>query len=243
MRHASTFTGIGGFDLAAEMNGWVNVFQVERDPWCNKVLTKNFPNVKRYGDIKQFDGRPYFGTIDVLSGGFPCQPFSHSGKREGTDDDRYLWPEMLRVIREIKPKYVLGENVYGLIDWSDGLVFEQIQIDLENEGYEVQAIILPACGIEAPHRRYRVWFIAYSCSFVRPLPVFEWRQIKTSNFNFDRTCEGGITANAHSKRIQGWTSSRNIETQGEKSNEQPGRFSGIQLLARIPYSIPCTWKR
>lgn len=162
MRHGSLFSGIGGFDLAAEWMGWENVFQVEKDGFCQKVLAKNFPNTARYGDIKEFDGTKYAGRVDVLSGGFPCQPFSSAGKRKGTDDDRYLWPEMLRVIREVQPAYIVGENVYGLVNWSGGLVFEQVCSDLENEGYQVQPVILPACAVDAPHRRDRVWFVAYS---------------------------------------------------------------------------------
>src|SRR5688572_3315658 len=100
MRHASIFTGIGGFDLAAQWMGWTNVFQCEKDEWCNKVLTKNFPGVKKYRDIKDFNAKPYYGSVDVISGGFPCQPFSTAGKRKGEEDDRFLWEEMLRIIRE-----------------------------------------------------------------------------------------------------------------------------------------------
>jgi len=161
MRHGSLFSGIGGFDLAAEWMGWENVFQVEKDSFCQKVLVKNFPTTKRYGDIKEFDGTQYRGAIDILTGGFPCQPFSTSGKRKGTEDSRYLWPEMLRIIGEIRPTYIVGENVHGLVNWSKGLVLEQVQADLEVQGYEVGSVIIPACGIGAPHGRERVWFIAY----------------------------------------------------------------------------------
>lgn len=160
MRHLSLFSGIGGFDLAAEWMGWENVAQVEKDIFCLKILEKNFPNTKRYEDIKQFNGADYAGRVDIVTGGFPCQPFSQAGTRRGTDDDRYLWPEMLRVIREIKPTWVIAENVYGLLTIQQGVVFEQVCADLEREGYEVQPIIIPACGLNAPHRRYRVWFIA-----------------------------------------------------------------------------------
>lgn len=162
MTHASLFSGIGGFDLAAQWMGWENVFQVEIDDFCQKVLAKNFPNVTRYGDIKQFDGTKYRGAIDILSGGFPCQPFSTAGSRKGTQDDRYLWPEMLRVIAEIHPSYIVGENVGGLVNWSNGLVFDEVQTSLEAQVYEVQSFILPACAVQAPHRRDRVWIIAHS---------------------------------------------------------------------------------
>src|ERR1043165_5795152 len=146
MRHASLFSGIGGFDLAAQWMGWENVFQVEKDAFCHKVLEKNFPHTKRYGDIKEFDGTTYRGTIDILTGGFPCQPFSIAGKRLGTDDPRHLWPQMLRVIHEVRPTYVVGENVFGIINWSNGMVFEMVCADLEAKGYEVTSFILPAAG-------------------------------------------------------------------------------------------------
>lgn len=164
MTHASLFTGIGGFDLAAEWMGWENVFQCEIDQFCQKLLYKNFPNTVKYGDIKEFDGSGYSGTIDVLSGGFPCQPYSSAGKRKGKDDERHLWPEMLRVIREVSPRWVVGENVRGLINWNGGLVFDEVQADPEAAGYEVLPFLLPAAGINAPHRRDRIWFIAHSTS-------------------------------------------------------------------------------
>jgi len=160
MTHGSLFSGIGGFDLAAEWMGWENVFHCEYDPFCQKVLNHHFPNSKLYEDIKTFDASDYFGRIDLLSGGFPCQPFSAAGLRKGTEDDRHLWPQMLRIIREVSPRYVVGENVRGLINWSGGLVFEQVCADLENEGYEVTPYLLPAAGKNAPHRRDRIWFVA-----------------------------------------------------------------------------------
>ena len=166
MNHASLFSGIGGFDLAAQWMGWENVFHCEFDPFCQKVLAHHFPNSKLYKDVRTFDATQYRGRIDVLSGGFPCQPFSVAGLRKGTDDERHLWPEMLRIIREIQPRYVLGENVRGILNWSDGLVFEQVCTDLENAGYEVTPYILPACGVQnAPHRRDRIWFVAHAHHF------------------------------------------------------------------------------
>ena len=163
MKHGSLFSGIGGFDLAAEWMGWENVFQVEWDDYCQKVLAKNFPNVKRYGDIKEFKGEA--GSVDILTGGFPCQPFSHAGKRKGESDDRYLWPEYLRVIREIKPTYIVGENVAGLVSMEDGKTLEGIFTDLEGEGYTIESFIIPACSVGAWHRRDRIWIIAYLHDF------------------------------------------------------------------------------
>lgn len=156
------FAGIGGFGLAGHWAGIETVCQVEIDPFCQKVLQKNFPNAKRYADVKKFDGKPWRGTVDIISGGFPCQPYSNAGKRLGKEDERHLWPEMLRVIREVRPRWIVGENVFGLINWSEGLVFNEVQSDLESEGYEVWAFVLPAAAVNAPHRRDRVWFVAYA---------------------------------------------------------------------------------
>lgn len=161
MTHASLFSGIGGFDLAAEWAGWTNAFNCEIDPFCRKVLKYHFPDAEQYEDIRTTDFAVWRDCIDVLTGGFPCQPFSLAGKRKGTEDDRYLWPEMLRVIRTVRPRWVVGENVFGIINWSEGMVFDKVCSDLEAAGYEVQPYIIPACGVGAPHRRDRCWFVAY----------------------------------------------------------------------------------
>lgn len=159
MRHGSLFSGIGGFDLAAEWMGWENVFACEIDEWNRNILKQNHPNTEIHGDIKQFDGTQYTGRIDVLSGGFPCQPFSLAGKREGKDDARYLWPEMLRVIREVGPAYVVGENVGG--SW---FMVDEICSDLERLGYTAEPVSIEAAGVGADHKRERFWFMAYSHS-------------------------------------------------------------------------------
>lgn len=171
MLHASLFSGIGGFDLAAEWAGWSNAFTCEIDGFCRKVLKYHFPKSIHYEDIRTTDFTEWKNCIDVLSGGFPCQPFSAAGKRKGTADDRYLWPEMLRVIRQIVPKWVVGENVGGLITWQGGLVLETVCSDLESAGYEVQPFVIPACAVGAPHRRDRVWIIAHAESVESDRPV------------------------------------------------------------------------
>jgi DNA (cytosine-5)-methyltransferase 1 len=162
MNHGSLFSGIGGFDLAAEWMGWNNTFHCEWMPFPRKVLSHYFPNSISYEDITKTDFSIHRGTIDILTGGFPCQPYSSAGKRLGKEDERHLWPHMLRVISEIKPTYVVGENVRGLTNWNGGVVFEEVCTDLEAQGYTVQPILLPACAVGAPHRRDRVWFVAYS---------------------------------------------------------------------------------
>jgi DNA (cytosine-5)-methyltransferase 1 len=165
MIHASLFSGIGGFDLAAEWMNWQNVFHCEWNPFCQKVLKHHFPNSIPYHDITKTDFTIHRGSIDVLTGGFPCQPYSQAGKRLGKEDERHLWPEMLRAVREIQPSWVVGENVRGLVNWDGGLVFDEVQADLEAEGYEVWPFLLPAAGVDAPHERYRIWFVALNAKF------------------------------------------------------------------------------
>jgi len=160
MKHGSLFSGIGGFDLAAEWMGWENVFHCEWNPFGQKVLKHYWPNAESFEDITKTDFTKYANKIDILTGGFPCQPYSMAGKRKGKEDERHLWPEMLRAIREIKPKYIVGENVFGLLSWNGGLVFDEVHSDLEFEGYEVQAVVIPAAAVNAPHGRDRVWFVA-----------------------------------------------------------------------------------
>lgn len=184
--HASLFSGFGAADLAAEWMGWDNAFWCEIDNFPRTVLSYWFPKSKGYGNIKETDFKFWRGKIDVLTGGFPCQPFSVAGQRKGQEDDRYLWPEMLRAIREIRPTWVIGENVGGIISMvqpgsevtvesqaslfeasdketllEQEYVVETVCRDLEQEGYSIQPIVIPACAVEAPHRRDRIFFIAY----------------------------------------------------------------------------------
>lgn len=172
--------------------GWENLFHCEINEWCQKVLRFHFPKSIQYEDITRTDFTPWRGKVDVLTGGFPCQPFSTAGKRRGAEDDRYLWPEMLRAIREIRPAWVIGENVAGILSMvqpgsevtvesqaslfekadketilEQEYVIETVCRDLEREGYSVQPILIPACGVGAPHKRDRVWFIASDRSDAR----------------------------------------------------------------------------
>lgn len=197
MFHASLFSGIGGFDLAAERAGWANVFNCEIDQFCQKVLKYHFPNAIQYKDIKSTDFTDWRGKVDIITGGFPCQPFSMAGKRRGTDDDRHLWPEMLRAIREIRPTWIVGENVYGFTNWSGGLVFNQVLSDLENEGYEVQPFIIPACAVNAPHRRDRVWIVAHATNADRHRQEKHSTKTREQTFNgIGGLCQNGDAADA-----------------------------------------------
>lgn len=161
MKHLGLFEGIGGFSLAARWIGWETVAWVEKDEHCQKVLKKNFPNTKGHADIFEFSGTEYKGRVDIITGGFPCQPFSHAGERNGSDDERYLWPEMLRVVTEIQPRWIVAENVYGLLTIDNGFTVESICSDLESAGYE-RPIILDAAsdafGLSTMERH--IWIIS-----------------------------------------------------------------------------------
>ena len=160
MTHGSLFSGIGGFDLAAQWMGWENVFHCEWNPFGQRVLKHYWPNADSHHDITKTNFEQYANRIDILTGGFPCQPYSAVGKRKGKEDERHLWPEMLRTIREVVPRYVVGENVLGLTNWNGGIVFDEVHSDLELAGYEVAAVVIPAAAVNAPHGRDRVWFVA-----------------------------------------------------------------------------------
>lgn len=185
MTHASLFSGIGAAELAAVWMGWTNLFHCEVDGFCNKILDYWFNDSIAYGDIRKTDFRPWRGKVDVLSGGFPCQPFSFAGRRKGTEDDRYLFPEMLRAVSEIRPTWVVGENVAGLITMvhpgseakvaAEGDMFGESHLYRKNQHYvlydiirslecveyEVQPFVIPACAVGAPHRRDRIWIVAH----------------------------------------------------------------------------------
>ncbi len=165
---------MGGFQLAAEWVGWENVMSCEIKEFCNKVTKYYWPNCFQHGDIKTTDFTIWRGKIDILTGGFPCQPYSYAGSRKGKDDDRHLWPEYLRAIREIQPPWVVGENVRGIVNWNGGMVFTEVQTDLEAEGYKVTPFLLPACGIDADHIRERVWFLGHSRSM-------GWQNVQSNN--------------------------------------------------------------
>lgn len=157
MKFGSLFSGIGGFDIGLERAGMECAWQVELDDYATKVLEKHWPNVKRYRDIREV-GKQNLEAVDLICGGFPCQPFSVAGQQKGKEDNRYLWPDMLRVVSEVRPAWFIGENVAGIVN----LALDQVLFDLEAEGYETKSFIIPACAVDAPHRRDRVWIVGYS---------------------------------------------------------------------------------
>jgi len=226
MKHGSLFSGIGGFDLASEWMGWENVFHCEWNPFGQKVLNYYWPNAITYHDITKTDFTIHRGRIDIITGGFPCQPYSSAGKRLGKEDERHLWPEMLRAIREIQPTWIVGENVRGLTNWNGGLVFDEVQSDLEAQGYEVTPFLLPAASVNAPHRRDRIWFVAYSES-------------ARTRKNFggiwglsDRYCKGVQNAtNSKPKGLQGYRNPREVSSEegtlGGKRSQSPIDFASV----------------
>ena len=183
LTHLSLFSGIGGLDLAAEMAGFKTVGQCEWADYQTKVLEKHWPDVPRWRDIRTLTKDSFYEktglrTVDIISGGFPCQPFSLAGYRRGKEDDRFLWPEMLRVIRELNPTWVLGENVPGIVN----LALDEVLTNLEEAGYSCQAFIIPACGVDAPHKRERCAILAYSSK--------QWWNVRRNRSNQDSQSNG-----------------------------------------------------
>jgi DNA (cytosine-5)-methyltransferase 1 len=205
MRHGSLFSGIGGFDLAAQWLGWENVFHCEWNPFGQRVLKHYWPNADSHHDITKTNFTQYANRIDILTGGFPCQPYSSAGKRKGKEDERHLWPEMLRTIREVAPRYVVGENVLGLTNWDGGTVFDEVHSDLELAGYEVTAVVIPAAAVNAPHGRDRVWFVARR---VVADAMRERSEIRTQSakvqWDVVATNSSGVATDASGERQEGW---------------------------------------
>lgn len=230
MTHASLFSGVGGAELAAAWMGWTNLFHCEINPFGCKVLEYWFPESKIYDDITKTDFTSWRGKVDVLTGGFPCQPFSLAGRRKGAEDNRYLWPEMLRAIREIQPTWVVGENVAGLVTMvqpgetvdmgrTDSLFDEshlyrtsqQFTIDaiiqsLEDIGYAVQTFVIPAVAVGAPHRRDRVWIVAHRTDARSENQSKRSEQPDTVGLAAD-TIDTGVRAPQHGSEREGQTQS------------------------------------
>mgnify|MGYP003113746803 CR=1 FL=1 len=245
MRLLDLFSGIGGFSYAAEklVGGYETVAFCEQDEFCQQVLRKHWKDVPIYDDVRTIDATR-LGTIDIVAGGFPCQAVSQAGLQKATEDDRWLWDEMLRIIQDCKPKWIIGENVVGLININQGILFEQVQTDLEKEGYSVQSVVIPAASKNAPHRRDRVWIIAHSninsqsnesvnekwlgdvsnTNKWQSRSGDESKSDETQQFKFstDNTSKRGIVAHSTSERE--WKKNRNLE-KGSKRMEEKGSES------------------
>lgn len=222
LTHLSLFSGIGGLDIAAEMAGIKTVGQCEWADFQTKILEKHWPDVPRWRDIRTLTAEDFYErtglrTVDIVSGGFPCQPFSVAGKRSGKDDDRYLWPEMLRVIRELRPAWVIGENVPGIVN----LALDTVLSDLENEGYSAQPFIIPACGVDAPHKRERVCIVAYSVN------------------RGGIVCRNRELSNADADEREGNDNGRGTEepVTGERWQDEPGTSGMVDGLSESVYTV------
>lgn len=201
LTHLSLFSGIGGLDLAAESAGFRTVGQCEWADYPRAVLEKHWPGLPRWKDIRTLTGKDFYErtglrTVTVLSGGFPCQPFSTAGKRRGKEDDRYLWPEMLRVIQEIRPRWVVGENVAGIVS----MALDTVLSDLEGIGYTCQAVIIPACAVDAPHRRDRCAILAHANDAPAPRQREHGGQVHSQSEAERSGLCGGHMADSQSER-------------------------------------------
>lgn len=234
----SLFAGIGGFDLGLERAGMSCKWQVEIDPFCQRVLAKHWPNVKRHSDVKDC-GSHNLEPVDVICGGFPCQPHSVAGQRKGADDDRDLWPEYRRIIDAIRPEYIIGENVTGIIS----TILDQVLSDLDDLGYTSETFVIPACAFNAPHRRDRVWVVAYSQSVAVGTVL---RAGKPTQQRRGRSGDGRsahVIPNTEKPGLEGPDATRDTRSGGRASKHRSG---GRQAdwwavepgMGRMAYGVP-----
>ena len=222
MRVLSLFSGGGLGDYGLDLAGMEIVGQVEIDDYCQKILKLRWPDVPKWTDIKNVTGKEVLkqiGTVDLISGGFPCQPFSVAGKRKGKNDNRNLWPEMFRIIKEIKPRYIFAENVRGIVN----SYLDTVLTDLENQGYSCSAFLIPASAVGAPHRRERLWIVAYTAS------KQSWRlRITELQSDFGTSCK---VADAEESSRNGKTSGKQQgKVRGRSIQSNPIRNPAIQRL-------------
>ena len=266
MTHASLFSGIGGAELAARWVGWKNVFHCEINPFGRRVIEYHFPDSKSYEDVTTTDFSEYRGRIDVLTAGFPCQPFSVAGQRKGAEDNRYLWPEVVRVIREVRPTWVVGENVAGILTMvqpgeetemggqtnifgeidrkrvllRQEYVVETICRDLEREGYSIQPFIIPACAVGAPHRRDRMWFVANrdSVRFGRRQNKQESISWRKSKANYSVSRQNGVIADTKGTGIKGECKHRQREEKSYGRNIEDDSYTTADRWRDFPTQSP-----
>jgi len=199
MNHIGLFEGIGGFSLAAKWMNWETIAWCEWNEFCQKVLSYHFPNAKKHGNIIQTDFTIYRGKCDILTGGFPCQPYSVAGKGYGDLDDRALWREMVRVARECRPRWIVGENVTRFLEMG----FDAMRVALEGEGYEVWPVVLPACAVNAIHRRDRLWIIAHQIADASNSHCVRKLQPERLFPNIKRWADSGVEASAADSKRTG----------------------------------------
>jgi DNA (cytosine-5)-methyltransferase 1 len=234
--HLDLFSGIGGFALAARWNGYRTVGFCDNEPYAKAVLKKHWPDVPCHKDIREVRGELYAG-VTLLTGGFPCQPFSVAGKQRGKDDNRYLWPEMLRVIQEAKPTWIIGENVAGIVN----LALDQVCADLEGQGYEVEPIIIPACAVDAPHRRDRVWIVAHAKNSNDTPSQSAGRREQGQLGGSSCRARGQDVAHSNNKGLQGHWGSKECESKlfiRESSKAKQKEWLPEPNVGRVAHGVP-----
>ena len=255
MKVLDLFSGIGGFSLGLEWAGMSTVAFCERDPYCVKVLNKHWPDTPIHNDVKELDGHQYRDSVELICGGFPCQPFSDAGPKNGTSDDRHLWPEMFRIIKECRPRWVIGENVSGFIN----MALDNVCINLESEGYQVRTFVLPACSVDARHRRDRVFIVGYSSEWRgrRKTEQQEPRRVALDGDEMDSTKRNQVpdqpigsdqnVPHTNNPRLQRGAVTCHAESQGPTAEQliagYSERFSGgnwpsESSILRISHGVP-----
>jgi DNA (cytosine-5)-methyltransferase 1 len=240
------FSGLGGFSLGLERTGcFQTVAFCDNDKYSNLVLQKHWKGVKIYNDVKEITKEKLESDgvelPDIITGGFPCQPFSVAGKQKGTSDDRHLWPEMFRIIKELTPRWIIGENVKGLVNLQDGMVFETVCTDLEGEGYEVRAFNIPAAGVGAPHRRERIWIVANSRRALR-------QRTELRETNEDETREGYAdqhqrSGSASESNVANAKSEQSHSSNNEQESRKTCQSKQVELGGRDSGSLwPTNWE-
>ena len=240
------FSGIGGFSLGLERAGFRTQAFCESDEFCRRVLAKHWPGIPIHQDIRELDGSRYRSSIQLVCGGFPCQPYSVAGKQSGSADDRALWPEMYRIIREVQPAFVIGENVPGIVT----MELDTVLSDLEREGYECQTFDIPACSLDAHHIRHRIWIIAYASRYaVRQQPG---RGIGASGAEAARACDrssddpdtdggrceiSGLTE--YGRQLgESWAESDRLRADGRRPGQgEPATWEAESRFCRVPDGV------
>jgi len=227
------FSGLGGFSLGLERTGhFRTVAFCDNNKYSKLILDKHWKGIKIYDDVREITKEKFttdgIETPDIITGGFPCQPFSVAGKQKGTGDDRHLWPEMFRIIKVFQPKFVIGENVPGIVNIQDGVVFETVCTNLEDEGYEVQPFNIPAAAVGAPHQRKRIWFIAVRSDVANTVSNDERREISRSYEEERRIQEEHRQNNSTTGKSSRTSEIRNGDNGYERTEDVADTNSGLR---------------
>ena len=247
MKHLDLFSGIGGFALGLQKVGFETVAFCDIEKYCQHLLKQKWNEVKIYSDVREITKEKFkadgIESPEIITCGFPCQPFSVAGSRKGTDDNRHLWPEMFRIIKEFKPRWVIGENVRGIVSIQDGLVFETVCTDLESEGYEVQTFNIPAVGVGAPHKRERIWIVANSrCSIRGKQSSRNSESIGSRTFKKTErsTDTSKITGSSERAETMADTESKRTGENNERLRSRTSGISGREGTTRIQEDVANT---